>query len=290
MAVLAGRYLREHVAVCSRPMTLGNSLHVTLKNVLPVLGRIPVTELERRHVSELHYPMRRTAAAATDAVNAPSRTFSRTDAWGTVPPGGNPCRGMRKHRTRRRGRFLTEHGFRRLGETLPEPEAEGRIGGDGRTGSLDADWLPRRVHRAEVGGRVAGPERDSARQIEDGPAHEIVPPPAVRVLVHLPRPAGTPWVIAGAKPGERLPQFNQHRYRVRKRARLEEVRLDDLRHGLASLAPTLGEPPPVIARLLGHGKIQTTARYAHLARDSVRDATDWAAASILPPAAPKARQ
>lgn len=116
------------------------------------------------------------------------------------------------------------------------------------------------------------------------------PPPAVRVLVHLPRPAGTPWVIAGAKPGERLPQFNQHRYRVRKRARLEEVRLDDLRHGLASLAPTLGEPPPVIARLLGHGKIQTTARDAHLARDSVRDAADWAAASILPSEAPKPRQ
>ena len=155
-------------------MTLENSLHVTLKNVLPVLGRIPVTELERRHVSELHYPMRRTATAATDAVNAPSRTFSRTDAWGTVPPGGNPCRGMRKHRTRRRGRFLTEHEFRRLGETLPAPEAEGRIGGDGGTASLDADWLPRRVHRAEVGGRVAGPERDSARQIEDVPAHEIV--------------------------------------------------------------------------------------------------------------------
>ncbi len=43
----------------------------------------------------------------------------------------------------------------------------------------------------------------------------------------------------------------------------------------------------MIARLLGHTKIQTTARYAHLARDSVRDSADRVAASIaadiLPP-------
>ena len=36
----------------------------------------------------------------------------------------------------------------------------------------------------------------------------------------------------------------------------------------------------MIARLLGHTKIQTTARYAHLARDSVRESADRVAASI----------
>ena len=37
---------------------------------------------------------------------------------------------------------------------------------------------------------------------------------------------------------------------------------------------------PVIAKLLGHSQIQTTARYAHLARDSVKASAARVAASI----------
>jgi integrase len=101
-------------------------------------------------------------------------------------------------------------------------------------------------------------------------------------------------VIAGAKPGARLPHITYYWHRVRKRAGLEDVRLHDLRHSFASRALALGEPLPMIARLLGHTKIQTTARYAHLARDSVRDSADRVAASIaadiLPSKPPKPEQ
>ena len=124
-----------------------------------------------------------------------------------------------------------------------------------------------------------------------GPRTVSLSPAAVRVLAGLRRPAGNPWVIAGAKPGTRLPHITYYWYRVRKRAGLEDVRLHDLRHSFASRALPLGEPLPVIARLLGHTKIQTTARYAHLARDSVRDSADRVAASIaddiLPPEMPE---
>ena len=36
----------------------------------------------------------------------------------------------------------------------------------------------------------------------------------------------------------------------------------------------------MIGKLLGHSQIQTTARYAHLARDSVKEAAERIAASI----------
>ena len=36
----------------------------------------------------------------------------------------------------------------------------------------------------------------------------------------------------------------------------------------------------MIGKLLGHSKIQTTARYAHLARDSVKESAALVAASI----------
>ncbi|MCY4382990.1 MAG: hypothetical protein OXE44_07560 [Nitrospinae bacterium] len=37
---------------------------------------------------------------------------------------------------------------------------------------------------------------------------------------------------------------------------------------------------PMICRLPGHGKLETTARYAHLARDSAQEAAERVAASI----------
>ena len=43
---------------------------------------------------------------------------------------------------------------------------------------------------------------------------------------------------------------------------------------LASRAPALGETLPVIGKLLGHSDIDTTARYAGLARDFIHDAAE----------------
>ena len=42
-----------------------------------------------------------------------------------------------------------------------------------------------------------------------------------------------------------------------------DVRIHDLRQAL-------GEGLPMIGKLLGHTQVQTTARYAHLARDTVK--------------------
>ncbi len=68
--------------------------------------------------------------------------------------------------------------------------------------------------------------------------------------------------------------------RNRARAGIEDVRLHDLRHYYASRAPALGEGLPMIAKLLGHAHVETTTRYAHLARDSVRETAERVAVSI----------
>ena len=105
-------------------------------------------------------------------------------------------------------------------------------------------------------------------------------PEAVKVLAELPRVPGNPWVIAGPTPGTKVSNINQHWGRVRMRARLQDVRLHDLRHSWASRALALGESLPMIGRLLGHSQMETTARYAHLARDSVHEAAARIAVSI----------
>ena len=51
-------------------------------------------------------------------------------------------------------------------------------------------------------------------------------------------------------------------------------------HSFASRALALGESLPMIGKLLGHTQVQTTARYAHLARDSVKASASKIADSI----------
>ena len=112
-------------------------------------------------------------------------------------------------------------------------------------------------------------------------------PPAQKVLDGIERTEGNPWVIRSKKPGACLPDLTYYWHRIQARAGLEGVRIHDLRHRFASRALALGEGLPMIGDLLGHRMVTTTARYAHLARDSVREATakvgDDLGARLVPP-------
>jgi integrase len=68
--------------------------------------------------------------------------------------------------------------------------------------------------------------------------------------------------------------------RIRGTAKLDEVRLHDLRHSYASVAAMGGQSLIVIGKLLGHSQPATTARYAHLADDPVKAASDVVGARI----------
>ena len=52
------------------------------------------------------------------------------------------------------------------------------------------------------------------------------------------------------------------------------IRLHDLRHSFASVAASGGQSLVVIGKMLGHSQPATTARYAHLADDPVKAASN----------------
>ena len=60
----------------------------------------------------------------------------------------------------------------------------------------------------------------------------------------------------------------------RARAGLADVRLHDLRHSFASFLVNEGVSLYVVQALLGHANARTTQRYAHLASDTLSDATE----------------
>ena len=283
VADLAEQYFREHVAVRCKPGTAKLHRRVVRRHILPEYGKLPVAAVCREHVTDLHYRLRHVPAMANQVIVTLSRMLNQAEIWGLVPEGGNPCRFVVKYRQRKRERFLTEEEFRRLGRVLGALEATGRVPlhaaaairllmltGCRRNEILTLRWEDVHLDVNEL----------RLRDSKTGPRAVPLSPAAVKVLAGLPRAAGNPWVIAGRRPGARLSDFNSHWYRVRSRAGLEDVRLHDLRHSFASRALALGESLPMIGKLLGHTKIQTTARYAHLARDSIHVSAARVAASI----------
>ena len=95
-------------------------------------------------------------------------------------------------------------------------------------------------------------------------------PTAETVLAGIARVPRNPWVIVGKQPNTHLSTITADWYRLRARAGLDDVRIHDLRHSYASRALAAGESLSMIGKLLGHADIQSTARYAHLARETER--------------------
>ncbi len=279
---VCARYLAEYVAVRCKPATAALYRSVIDRHVLPALGRAPIAALSRAQVAEIHESLYETPAVANMALRTLSAMYEQAAGWGMAPDGlSNPCRSIMKYPERRRERFLTDSEFTRLGRTLEEAEAAGDASAVAAirllalTGCRRSEILKlRREDVALEAGELRLPDsKTGARAVP-------LPPQAVELLANLLRAHDGPWVIPGRKPGTQLANIDEAWRLIRDRAGLGGVRIHDLRHSYASRALALGESLPVIGKLLGHSRMETTARYAHLARDSAQEAAERVAASI----------
>lgn len=274
---LAERYIETHVRVNCEENTVRSYVRTLRQHVVPVLGHIPLSELDRSHVSDLHGRLRDRPAQANLSVRVLSGMLRAAEAWGLLAPGRNPCRTVRRYREAPQERFLAPDEYRRLGAVLAEAESRGSVYPSAvaairllmLTGCRKQEILSLRWDDID---RSSGKIR--VRDGKTGPRQVPLTPAVASVLdslcsVHSTLcPEGSPWVIPG-KAGSRgyLKGLDRIWQELRERADISDVRIHDLRHSYASMGLALGEGLPVIGKLLGHGKVGTTARYAHLMLD-----------------------
>ena len=98
---------------------------------------------------------------------------------------------------------------------------------------------------------------------------------AASLLASFPR-TDAEWVFPGSKLGKPLHDVKKAWRSVTGMAGLDSVRIHDLRHTFASYSAGAGASLHMIGKLLGHSQAATTARYAHLAHDPVREIADRA--------------
>ena len=273
VADLAARFMEAHVEVNCKPGTVESYESLLRLHILPELGALKLSEVDRSHVSALHHGLRDMPTQANKSVGIFSKMFKLAVAWGMTPARPNPCRSVKRYREWSCERFLTEDEYARLGRVLFEAEAEGPLmasavaairllllTGCRRNEILTLKWddIDRRAGELRLSDSKSGP-----RRVPLTPAVE-------RVLARIPRAEDNPWVIAGEKPGDRLRRIDPLWNRLRARAGLDGLRLHDCRHSFASRALAIGESLSAISRLLGHKTVMTTVKYAHLARDTER--------------------
>ncbi|MEO5375488.1 MAG: site-specific integrase [Alphaproteobacteria bacterium] len=283
MTDLAARFLAEHADSKRKVSTAKEYRRLFDKKILPVLGVRKVVDIRRADIVRLHHDLRDTPYLANRTLALLSKAFSLAETWGLLPDNSNPCRRIEKFPEQKRDRFLSGDELARLGDALATYEGSPYVVAlvklliltGARLNEIQTlEWSMVDFERQEV--RLTHHKTDRTT----GAKTLHLPPPAMTVLVELPRVEGNPFVIVGERRGRHLVNAQKPWRAIREAAGLPGLRLHDLRHSFASVGASAGMGLPIIGKLLGHTQPQTTARYAHLESDPVKAAAASVAGKI----------
>lgn len=277
LAVVLEQFMAEHVRPKLKARTAGEYQRTARLHILPRLGRRPIGELKRQDIAKLHHELASKPYQANRTLALLSKFFGWAEKHGLRSDGSNPCRHVEKYREGRRERFLNQAELARLGDALREVEQDKGCSpwviaairlltftGARRNEILTLRW----EHVSAEHECLMLPDSKTGRKAIHLNA------PALALLQTIPRLEGNPHVICGEKAGRHLVNLEQPWRRIRAAAKLDDVRLHDLRHSFASVAAAGGQSLVVIGKMLGHSQPATTARYAHLADDPVKAASN----------------
>ena len=240
--------------------------------LLPYFEGRQIAGIDRQDVRNWFASLGATPAAANRSIPVLSTIMREAERMGLRPRDSNPCRGIRRYPRKGSERFLTDREIQRLAASLRAHERRRPLlvaairllllTGCRKSEILTLRWSDYRDGHLFL--------RDS----KTGPRTVWLSQPARDILDTIGRTGR--WVFPAPRTrGPRSgPWLDRFWYEVRAEVGLVDVRLHDLRHTHASLALREGETVLAIARLLGHGRAETTLKYAHPADPMVRQASE----------------
>lgn len=264
-----------------KPTTRSEYQRLIDLKIIPAFGRKRIDELSKPEVARFHGKQADTPSCANFTLAVLSKLMNWAEDQGYRPSHSNPCVGIRKYRQNKRERYLSQDEFARLGQVLNELEGEespfvlAAIRLLLFTGARLNEILTLRWSYVNTDHRLLllPDSKTGQKAIRINRA-------SLNVLNSLPRVSGNPYVIVGRQEGTHLINLQKPWRRIRGLAGLDDVRIHDLRHTFASVAAASGASLPVIGKLLGHARPETTARYAHLAEDPIKQFNEDVGESI----------
>jgi integrase len=275
IADLAVDYLERHAVPKKRPKSVRDDRAMLDNIILPKLGAKKVDAIGRRDVEAIQVGMKDRPYQANRVLSLLSKMFNLAIEWKWRPD--NPAKGIERYQEQKRERWLSDEELRHLCAVLdehPNTRAANAVRLQLLTGARLGEVLTSRKE-----------DFDLHRGIWTKPSHqtkqkrtEHLPLSAqALILVTLiieTSDAGSPFLFPGNKPGQPLHEIKKFWSVVLREAGIVNYRRHDNRHTYASHLVSSGLSLEIVGRLLGHTTATTTKRYAHLADDPLRAATD----------------
>jgi len=306
---VAEDYMAQHVAKKCKPRTQAEYRDLLRCHILPALGQKSIASIRRTEVGGLHSRMSEKPSRANRCLALISSIWNWAASRDEAPQGANPATGVVRYREQGKERYLSTEELGRLGDTLRKAEAEGLPWSIEKPGSkhLPKGDKLRRLDPFAIGAiRLLILTGARLREIlnakwewidwdrallllpdsKTGKKPIYLGPGALEILKAMPRMEGNPYIVPGL--GERkkkatgkkastpAPRRDLKRpwAAISDAAKLDGVRIHDLRHTYASFGAGASLGLQVIGKLLGHSQSATTQRYAHLDADPLRRAAN----------------
>lgn len=251
-------------------------------HMLPRFGSKHLDELKQQDVIDAQQSMRKagySAGTANKFIVQIRYMYNVAKKRGIPGADINPAAGVKQFRVEGRERFLTQEEIQRL-RVAVEKSSNKQLKyivalllmlGCRKLELLNAKWehfdLERRTWKIPLS--KSGKMRHVPLSIA-----------AVDLLKELPRWKGCPYVLPNPRTFNPYTDFHEPWHTACRRAGLKDVRIHDLRHTFASNLVNAGHSLFVVSRALGHANIVQTARYSHLADDTLLAAADAAASAM----------
>lgn len=254
---------------------------------LSALERKKLSAITRADVAAIHSRLGKEHSTAANRVLAlVSSVFGRATEWGLWDK-PNPARGIKRFRERSRDRFLQADELPRFFEVLAqEPNTAIRdyvlvslLTGARRANVLAMRWGDVSFERAEW--RIALTKNGTPQTV-------TLSPEVLDILGNRKPVEATEYVFPGHGRQGHLVEPKTGWRRILARAGIEDLRIHDLRRTLGSWQAKTGASLSVIGKSLNHKSHQTTAIYARLDLDPVRESVSRATSAILNAAGLKA--
>ena len=282
---LCERYGVEHADLHKKDGSIAEDRRIAQVYIMPALGHNKAVSVSTEDVARLHKSMRGTPYMANRTLALLSAVFNRAEREMRQLRADwiNPCRGVRRYQEEKRRRYLAPAELARLGKVLAAATADGLAAADAVaairllifTGCRRSEVLTLKWDQVDLGAR-----RLRLADSKTGAKDIHLSPPAIKVLQGIEPAEGNPYVFPGRVAGSHMKDLKHAWPKIRERAKLEDVRVHDLRHSFASVGAGAGLSLPIIGALLGHSQPATTARYAHLASDPLQEAVDLVGARL----------
>ena len=242
-----------------RSQTTRENYRRYIERLLPKIGAVQLSKLEKRHIVDLRDGFGRIHGERTagQMVTMMSRMFNLGMEWG-FPIQKNPCEKVTRHNGNIRCRILNNTEIVALQDSIGQetnPYIRGlfrllffTLARKGEVVSLKWDDIDFEM-------------KTWLKPITKNGQPQLLPliPQAIETLKGIPRMATNPYVFCGRRPGSHLTKSLSKQWaRVTARAKVENVTIHDIRRSMASWLLNNGVSMALISKLLNHSSVRVT--------------------------------